>query len=342
MTHDDHKFPPRRAATPALSVAPMMRRTDRHFRYFMRQWSEHTLLYTEMITTSALLNGNDPDRHLGFHPDERPLSLQIGGSDPDAMARCAQMAEARSFDEVNINIGCPSSRVQSGSIGVCLMADPQTVADCVAAMRRACALPVTVKHRIGFDDRDSYDDMRRFVETVAAKGCRRFTIHARKAWLDGLSPAQNRDVPPLRYDDVYKLQREFPELDIEINGGIDDLDEAARHLEDVSAVMIGRAAWERPWLFARADVDIFDDDTAESPTRHQVAASMIDYADWWCERGGNLQHVTDAMINLFSHAAGASAWRHHLAQHAHRDGADSEVIRTALQKVDDAQTRHAS
>jgi tRNA-dihydrouridine synthase A len=325
-------MPNRRSATPPLSVAPMMRRTDRHFRYFLRQWTERTLLYTEMITTSALLR-SDPDEYLGYHPDERPLALQLGGSDPTAMAECAAMAQERGFDEVNINIGCPSSRVQSGSIGVCLMAEPDTVAACVEAMREACSLPVTVKHRIGFDDRDSYDDMRDFVETVAAAGCYRFTIHARKAWLDGLSPAENRDVPPLRYEDVHRLQREFPWLDIEINGGIDTLSAAREHLEHVEAVMIGRAAWETPWIFADADREVFGDHDADPPSRFDVARAMVDYADRWCERGGNLQHVTDAMINLFSHSPGASAWRHHLAQNAHPDDAGSEVIDQALHKV---------
>ena len=304
----------RRGVTPPLSVAPMMQRTDRHFRYFIRLLTERTLLYTEMIVAKAIIHGNR-ERLLGFSDSEHPLALQVGGDEPDEMAECARIAEEWGYDEVNINIGCPSQRVQQGNFGVCLMAEPELVASCVEAMREACNIPVTVKHRIGFDDRDRFADMAEFVGVVAEAGCRRFTVHARKAWLDGLSPSENRNVPPLRYQEIYRLKREFPGLDIEINGGIETLDQVEAHLEHVDAAMIGRAAYDRPYLFADADTRIFGHDR-DPPSRLEVAEKMADYAEWWLSQGGKLSHITHHIMQLYSHQRGAGAWRQHLGEHA--------------------------
>lgn len=234
----------------------MMERTDRHHRVMMRLLTRRTLLYTEMVVARAILHGNR-DRQLGYERSDHPVSLQLGGDEPDLLAECARMAEDRGYDEVNLNVGCPSSRVQAGSFGVSLMGRPHVVAACVRAMQAAVSIPVTVKHRIGFDDRDRYEDMRDFVDVVADAGCTRFTVHARKAWLKGLSPKQNRNVPPLRYADVYRLKAERPDLDIEINGGVKTLDQTMDALERVDAVMIGRAAWDTPLIFAEADHRVF-------------------------------------------------------------------------------------
>ncbi|MDX1387987.1 MAG: tRNA dihydrouridine(20/20a) synthase DusA, partial [Acidobacteriota bacterium] len=244
----------RRGRAYPLSVAPMMDRTDRHYRRFVREITRRTLLYTEMITTGAVLQG-DRDFLLGFSPEERPLALQLGGDDPEALSECARIAEDRGYDEVNLNVGCPSDRVRQGRFGACLMAEPERVADAVAAMREATSVPVTVKHRIGIDDLDRYEDMALFVRTVAGAGCDRFSVHARKAVLGGLSPKANRTVPPLRYEDVHRLKREHPGLRIEINGGIASLEEVRRQLEFVDGVMIGRAAYDDPFLLSTVDRD---------------------------------------------------------------------------------------
>lgn len=310
-----------------------MRRTDRHFRYFMRQITRRTLLYTEMLVDHAVLKGHREEL-LGFSDCEHPLALQVAGSDPDRMARCAEVAEDWEYDEININVGCPSERVQEGAFGVCLMSRPEVVGECVAAMRDRSDLPVTVKQRIGFDDLDTYEDMASFVETVAEAGCRRFTIHARKAWLDGVSPEENRNVPPLRYDDVHQLSEDFPDLFVEINGGIETLDDAESHLDGrdgAEAVMIGRAAFDRPYMFAEADARFFDDDR-EPPPRREIADTMADYAEWWLEQGGKLNHVTDRIINLYAHRRGAGAWRRHLGENADRN--DPDVIREAARRAE--------
>ena len=232
----------------------------------MRLISAHTLLYTEMVTCAAVLNG-DREHLLGFDRAEHPIALQLGGDDPAALAECARTAAGFGYDEINLNVGCPSDRVQSGNFGACLMREPKRVAACVAAMRAAVELPITVKHRIGVDELDRYEDMVDFVDIVAAEGCDRFSVHARKAWLSGLSPKQNRTIPPLRHHDVYRLKRERPELPIEINGGVLSLDEVAAHLEHVDAVMIGRAAWDHPWMFAEVDRRFFNPDAPPPPGR---------------------------------------------------------------------------
>ena len=310
----------------------MMARTDRHCRFFLRQLSRRTLLYSEMITTGAVLHG-DRDHLLGFDPAERPLALQLGGDDPRELARAARIAADFGYDEVNLNVGCPSERVQQGSFGVCLMARPERVAEAVAAMRSAVALPVTVKHRIGFDQLDRYEDMLRFVDLVAAAGADRFSVHARKAWLQGLDPKANRNVPPLRYEEVHRLKRERPELAVEINGGILDLAAAREHLARVDAVMIGRAAYDDPYLFAAADREIFGDENAPVPSRHEVVEALVPYAARWVAGGGRLQAITRHVLGLFAGRPGARAWRRHLSENAHRDGAGAEILLAALARV---------
>jgi tRNA-dihydrouridine synthase A len=311
-----------------LSVAPMMDRTDRHFRYFMRQITRHTLLYTEMVTSQAILHG-DRDHLLGFTPAEKPLVLQVGGDDPQALATCARVAADYGYDEINLNVGCPSDRVQSGNFGACLMAEPERVADCVAAMAAAGPLPVSVKHRIGIDHQDSYDHLAQFVETVAAAGCRYFSVHARKAWLQGLSPKENRTVPPLRYGDVHRLKRDFPQLWIEINGGIRTLDEVATQLASVDAVMVGRAAYDHPFLFSTVDQRWFDPALAV-PTRSQVVTAMLPYIDHWTQRGLKLYKITRHMLMLFHAQPGSRRWRQILTEQSSKPGAGVAVVQTAL------------
>lgn len=306
----------------------MMDTTDRHFRWFMRQITRCTLLYTEMITTDAILRG-DRDRLLGFDPIERPLALQLGGDDPNDLSVCARIAEDLGYDEVNLNVGCPSSRVQQGSFGACLMARPEVVARAVAAMRTAVEIPVTVKHRIGIDDLDRYEDMLQFVDVVSAEGADRFTVHARKAWLSGLSPKQNRTVPPLRYEDVYRLKRERPNLVIEINGGIEDLDAIASHLARVDAVMVGRAATNDPFLFAHIDAPFYGQ-TSAPQTREEVIEAMLPYVTEWVARGTRVHHLVRGMLNLFANQPGARAWRRSLSEGARRKDAGPEVLRDAL------------
>lgn len=321
---------PLRGQTPPLSVAPMMERTDRHFRYMMRQISRHTLLYTEMVVTWSAIKG-DKDRLLGFHESEHPVSLQLGGDDPKRLAKCARMAADFGYDEVNLNVGCPSDRVKKGNFGVILMGQPERVARCVAAMRTAVDMPITVKHRIGFDHTDKYEDMHRFVRIVSEAGADRFTVHARKAWIEGLSPKQNRNVPPLRYGEVHRLKAEFPHLPIEINGGIRTFDQAAAQLEHVDAVMIGRAAYDTPWIFAEADSRFFGDDHAR-PTRRQVVEAMADHADDWLRKAPHLRMgpVAKPLLNLYAGVPGAKHYRRHLSEHAFRLGAGPQVLVDAV------------
>ncbi|MDY6802553.1 MAG: tRNA dihydrouridine(20/20a) synthase DusA [Cyanobacteriota bacterium] len=315
-----------------LSVAPMMDRTDRHFRYFMRLLTRRTLLYTEMVTTPAILHG-DREKLLGFSPEEKPLVLQVGGDDPQQLAICAKVAEELGYDEINLNVGCPSDRVQNGNFGACLMAQPERVARGVEAMVQAVNIPVTVKHRIGIDDRDRYEDMANFVAIVSGAGCQHFSVHARKAWLQGLSPKENRTVPPLRYGDVYRLKAEFPHLFIEINGGFTSLDRARQQLDKVDGVMIGRAAYDTPYIFATADGDIYGEDAAP-PTRGEVVEGMLPYIDRWLSRGVKLNSITRHLLQLFAGQPGTKAWKRHLSENAHLPGAGVEVVRAALEKVD--------
>ncbi len=316
-----------------LSVAPMMDRTDRHFRYFVRLISQQMLLYTEMVTVQALLHG-DRAKLLDFDPLEKPLALQLGGDDPQALADCARLGEDWDYDEVNLNVGCPSSRVQEGQFGACLMAQPERVAAAVAAMKQATALPVTVKHRIGIDDRDSYEDMRQFVKIVAEAGCDRFSVHARKAWLQGLDPKQNRTVPPLRYGEVHRLKQEFPHLCIEINGGIVTLDQAAEQLELVDAVMIGRAAYDRPYDLAPVDQHFYGV-TSPPRSRHDVVRHMLPYIESWVSQGEKhrLHSITRHMLQLFAGQPGSRAWKRYLTEQSCKAKAGAEVVAQALALV---------
>jgi tRNA-dihydrouridine synthase A len=315
-----------------LSIAPMMDRTDRHFRYFMRQITRYTLLYTEMITSAAILHG-DRQHLLGFSSEEKPLSLQVGGDSAKDLAECARIAEDMGYDEINLNVGCPSSRVQDGNFGACLMAHPERVAECIAAMHQYTRLPVTVKHRIGIDDRDRYEDMQHFVRIVADAGCDRFTVHARKAWLQGLSPKENRDIPPLRYEDVHRLKQDFPHLIIEINGGFTTLEQVKHQLHSVDAVMIGRAAYDHPYLFAIADRSIYG---VENPplSPPEVAEAMLPYIDFWTSKGLKLNKISRHMLQLFHGQPGSRIWKRHLTEQSCLPGAGSDVIREALALVE--------
>ena len=311
-----------------LSVAPMMDRTDRHYRYFMRQITRHTLLYTEMITTAALMHG-DAERFLAFSEVEKPLALQLGGDDPAALAYCARLAEDWGYDEVNLNVGCPSDRVQQGHFGACLMAQPEVVARGVEAMRRATSLRVTVKHRIGIDGLERYEDMERFVGVVAGAGCESFIVHARIAVLQGLSPKENRTVPPLRYDDVYRLKAAHPQLHIAINGGITTLQQAVGHLQAVDGVMIGRTAYDQPFLFALAD-NLFFADESVPPSRREVLAAMLSYLERWTARGLPPHRITRHLLGLFAHQPAARAWRRLLSEQALSADNAITVLKTAL------------
>ena len=314
-----------------LSVAPMMDWTDRHCRFFHRLLTRRALLYTEMITTGAILHG-DRERVLAYSPEEHPIALQIGGEHARELADCTQIAEALGYDEVNLNVGCPSDRVQEGRFGACLMRHPEVVADGIAAMRDRVKIPVTVKHRMGVDELDRYEDVARFVEAVAATGCEVFIVHARKAWLQGLSPKQNREVPPLRYADVYRLKRDFPHLRVEINGGITTLDEALDHLDHVDGVMLGRSAYHDPFLLAAVDTRVFGD-LSTVPTRAEVVESLLPYLERHLAQGGRVHHVTRHLLGLFHGQPGARRWRRHLSEQAHHPGADTEVLGEALRQV---------
>ncbi|MCP5152263.1 MAG: tRNA dihydrouridine(20/20a) synthase DusA [Ectothiorhodospiraceae bacterium] len=334
MTAPDAPRPTRAAELDRrLSVAPMMDCTDRHFRVLARLISRRTLLYTEMVTTAALLHG-DVARHLDFDPTEHPLALQLGGSEPGDMAACARLAEQWGYDEVNINVGCPSDRVQEGRFGACLMAEPERVADCVVAMREATRLPVTVKCRLGIDDRDRYEDLQGFVHTVAAAGCRTFVVHARKAILSGLSPRQNREIPPLHHDRVHRLKRERPDLEIVVNGGFTSLEQVAVQLRGVDGVMIGREAYKDPYLLATADGAVFGE-RASPPSRHEVARAFIAYVEGRLAAGDPLLRVARHALGLFHRVPGARAWRRRISDHATRPGAGIEVLERALGEVPD-------
>ncbi len=314
-----------------LSIAPMMDRTDRHFRYFMRQITRRTLLYTEMVTSAAIIHG-DRNKLLGFSPDEKPLVLQIGGDQPQELAICAEIAEEMGYDQVNLNVGCPSSRVQDGNFGACLMAQPQRVAEAVSKMQSRVKIPVTVKHRIGIDDRDHYEDMANFVQIVSQGGCQQFTVHARKAWLQGLSPKDNRNIPPLRYQEVHQLKQEFPHLLIEINGGITTFSQVHEQLKTVDAVMIGRAAYDHPYLFATADQEFYGEETTPL-TRHQIVEAMFPYLEYWLSRGVKLNSIMRHVLQLFTGQPGTKAWKRYLSEKGYLPGAGIEVVREALTQV---------
>jgi len=314
-----------------LSIAPMMDRTDRHYRYFMRQITRRTLLYTEMVTTAAILHG-DQEQLLGFSPEEKPLVLQLGGDNPNHLATCAKIAEDMGYDQVNLNVGCPSDRVQNGNFGACLMAQPELVAKAVEAMQKVVNIPVTIKHRIGIDDQDKYEDMANFVRIVANAGCQHFIVHARKAWLQGLSPKENRTIPPLRYEEVHRLKQEFPQLFIEINGGFKTLTEVKDQLQFVDAVMIGRAAYDHPYLFATADQEIYGEKTPPL-TRQEVIEAMYPYLEYWLQKGVKLNSMTRHFLELFARQPGTKAWKRYISENAHLTHAGVEVLEQALKQL---------
>ena len=309
----------------------MMARTDRHCRYFLRLITRRALLYTEMLTAQAVVHG-DRARLLGFDPAEHPLALQLGGAYPGQLAEAARIGEAAGYDEINLNVGCPSDRVRSGRFGACLMAEPELVARCVEAMVRAVTVPVTVKHRIAIDDQQEWPALSAFVATVADAGCERFIVHARKAWLRGLSPRDNREVPPLRHDLVYRLKQDCPHHAIVLNGGVGTLDDAAAHLARVDGVMLGRAAYEDPYMLAEVDRR-FHGDAAPTPGRHVVVERLLPYIERERAAGTPLAAITRHILGLFSGMQGARAWRRHLAQNAHRPDIGVAVVRHAASLV---------
>ncbi|MBV7317059.1 tRNA dihydrouridine(20/20a) synthase DusA [Shewanella sp. NIFS-20-20] len=309
-----------------FSVAPMLDWTDRHYRYFARLMSSNTLLYTEMVTTGAILHGKGD--YLAYNQQEHPLALQLGGSDPKSLAQCAKLAQDYGYDEVNLNVGCPSDRVQNGRFGACLMAEPQLVAECVTAMREQVSIPVTVKTRIGIDDQDSYEFLTQFIDTVAAADCDTFIIHARKAWLSGLSPKENREIPPLDYERAYQVKRDYPHLHISVNGGITSIEQAKQHLAHLDGVMVGREAYQNPYLLADVDSQLTGVDKI-APTRDQVVELMLPYIEQHLASGGRLNHISRHMLGLYQGLPGARAWRRHLSEQAHKPGAGIDVMRQA-------------
>lgn len=312
-------------------VAPMMDWTTSECRQFHRLLTRRARLYTEMVTTGALLYG-DAARHLRHDASERPVALQLGGSDPEALARCAELGEQAGFDEINLNCGCPSDRVQEGRFGACLMKEPGLVAEAVRAMRRATGLPVTVKHRIGVDDCEEAPFTRRFVETVAEAGCTVFIVHARKAWLKGLSPKENREIPPLDYELVYRLKQDLPQLTVVLNGGIRTLEEAETHLRHVDGVMLGRAAYEDPWLLARVDSRLYDQDDP-LPHRAAVLPALLPLRERLAREGAPLARLSRHLLGLYRGEPGGRAFRRILSEHATRAPARSDVLERAFAAV---------
>ena len=318
-----------------LSCAPMLDWTDRHCRYFYRLMSSHIVLYTEMVTTGAILHGKGD--YLSYNDAEHPLVLQLGGSNVKDMTECAKIAEQYGYDEININVGCPSDRVQNGRFGACLMAEPSLVADCVNEMQSATNVPVTVKSRIGIDDLDSYEFLHAFIEQVAQAGCQHFIIHARKAWLNGLSPKQNRDIPPLDYSRVYQIKQDFPQLEISINGGIKTLAETNEHLQYIDGVMIGREIYNSPYMLATADQQIYGVEK-DVISREQVINLMAEYIDTYVsttpEQGNNRAwHVLRHMLGLCNGLAGARQYRRYLSECAGNSGANGDTLKQAFAKV---------
>ncbi len=306
--------------------------TDRYCRFFHRLISQHALLYTEMVTTGALIHG-DHHRFLQFDAVENPLAFQLGGSHPHDLASCAKMVEDYGYAEVNLNVGCPSDRVQNGRFGACLMADPALVAECVAAMSQAVAIPVTVKSRIGIDDLDSYEELVHFVATISDAGCKTFIVHARKAWLSGLSPKQNRDVPPLRYDLVYQLKKDFPQLEIIINGGITSLEQADEMLSQVDGVMVGREVYHNPYLLADVDRRFYGA-VNDGFSRQAIVALLIPYVQEQLKADVRLNSITRHILGLFHGEPGARGWRRYISENVSKSGADEQVILEALKFTD--------
>ena len=326
---------------PRISVAPMMDWTTKDYRFFARLFNPHVVLYTEMVTTGAIIYGG-ANRHLDFNKEEHPIVLQLGGSNPQDLATCTKMAEDWGYNEVNLNVGCPSDRVQNNKIGACLMAEPNLVAECIHSMQKAVSIPVTVKHRIGIDDMQSYEEMLHFVDTVAATGCTHFIVHARIAILQGLSPKENREVPPLRYEDVYRLKQERPHLTIEINGGIKTFEETQQHLQQVDGVMIGREAYHNPYLLAEMG-QLWD---LQQPNRFEIMQQMMPYIHQRVAEGAPLSIITRHILGLFQNLPGARKWRQALSGGNAKTIVDIEHaiqnIQAAMQRTEDYLTEHQS
>ena len=313
-----------------VSIAPMMECTDRHFRYFLRLISRHVLLYAEMVTTGALLNGNR-QHFLDFDPLESPVAFQLGGSHPKELGTCSKIVEDAGYDEVNLNVGCPSGRVKEGGFGACLMADPELVARCVDEIKRNVLIPVTVKSRIGVDHQDSYSHLHHFVATVSQAGCKTFIIHARKAWLKGLSPKQNRTVPPLLYEYVYRIKRDFPKLLISINGGITGLDQFENHLSKVDGVMIGREAYQNPYFLAQVDQRFFND-SHPVPSRQKILDAYLPYVQQQLDVGVTLHQITRHIFGMYHAVPGARRWRRYLSESVFNKNASTEPLIRAMER----------
>ncbi|MCW7468207.1 tRNA dihydrouridine(20/20a) synthase DusA [Leptospira kanakyensis] len=314
-----------------ISVAPMMDWTDRHFRFFIRLISKHTLLYTEMVTTGAILRGKDNHRYLDFSKEENPIALQLGGDSPLALAECAKIGEDYGYDEINLNVGCPSDRVQSGSFGACLMKEPDLVAEMVSACKAKVKIPVTVKHRIGVNGKETYEDLHNFVSKIKEAGADHSIVHARIAILEGLSPKENRTVPPLRYEDVYRLKDEFPDLPITINGGIKTHSEISEHLTKVDGVMIGRAAYDNPFLFHEVD-QLYYGSKKNLPSREDVLKELISYIRLTLEKEGKVHHILRHILGLYFSEKGAREYRKFLTDRMHTTGANESILEDYLKR----------
>lgn len=330
VTTDSCPAKPHNSKFRRFSVAPMLDWTDRHCRTFHRKMTKHTVLYTEMVTTGAILFGRGD--YLHFNQHEGPVALQLGGSDPDSLAKCAKLAGERGYNEINLNVGCPSDRVQNGRFGACLMGEPQLVAECVAAMKAQVDVPVTVKTRIGIDEQDSYEFLCELIEASHKVGCDDFIIHARKAWLKGLSPKENREVPPLDYPRVYQLKKDYPQLHLSLNGGVKTIADSQTHLESVDGIMIGREAYSNPFILSEVDEAIYNEQ-AFTLSRHDVVRSMYDYIESEMQQGANFWHIARHMLGIFQGQPGARGFRRHLSENGHGKQADLSVMDKALSFV---------
>lgn len=317
-----------------ISIAPMMNCTDRHDRYFLRLISPQVFLYTEMVTTGALIHG-DFQRFLAFHPIEHPIALQLGGNNPDDLAYSAKLGETFGYDEINLNVGCPSDRVKSGQFGACLMKEPTLVSECIAAMNSAVKIPVTVKCRIGVDENDSYEELCRFIEILEKVGCHIFIIHARKAWLNGLSPKENREIPPLRYEVVKQIKKDFPKLTIILNGGLKNIAEIREQLAFVDGVMIGREAYSNPYFLAEIEKAFFGSEE-NIKTRREIIEQFIPYVELQLKNKIKLSSITRHILGLFQGQKNGRLWRRYLSEHASKDDMGSHVIFDAMQVLNAA------
>lgn len=323
---------PQTALNRRFSVAPMMAWTDRHCRMFHRTMTSQSVLYTEMVTTGALIYG-DRDRYLSYNDGEHPVALQLGGSNPKELAECAKMAEDYGYDEVNLNVGCPSDRVQNNMIGACLMAHPTIVRDCLGEMQQAVGIPITVKHRLGIDDLDSDEHLHEFISTVKESGCKTFIIHARKAILDGLSPKDNRDIPPLQYERAYAIKQLNPELEVILNGGIKTLETSLEHLKYIDGVMVGREAYHNPYMLIDVDTVIYGNAPKDVLTRAQVLEAYFPYIEQQLSNGVALNHILRHLLGLFHGERGGKQFRRVISENAHKPGAGIDVLQLALEKL---------